>query len=209
MKNVTIDGIDFNLPDGFSEDVSSESVNETSSVGGFEYKYNQKLFENDKQAFLDKTWGELLDMTKIPAYSIQLKEEYGILVFPEAYACLMPLISSSKVTTGMSLMVDIGGGTTDISFFTIIANKPRVYDFTSVNKGLNYLTFAERRTDDLRIDSNIKLSSEIDSSRRNDFNNSINQVCTHLIQKLQREFRMQTNLDLDRLMDALKIRNAF
>ena len=106
----------------------------------------------------------------------------------------------------MSLMVYIGGGTTDISFFTIIDNKPRVYDFTSVNKGLNYLTFAERRTDDSRTDSNIKQSSEIDGSRRNDFNNSINQVCTQLITKLQREFRAQTSLRIDRLMDALKTR---
>ena len=201
-------GTEFTIQMGVPTDGSRLSQQKQIAVRLLAAAYDlvENVFENDKQAFLDKTWGELLDMTKIPAYSIQLKEEYGILVFPEAYACLMPLISSSKVKTGMSLMVDIGGGTTDISFFTIIANKPRVYDFTSVNKGLNYMTFAERRTDDLRIDSNIKLSSEIDSSRRNDFNNSINQVCTHLIQKLQREFRMQTNLDLDRLMDALKIR---
>ncbi len=58
LKNVTIDGIDFNLPDGFSEDVSSESVNETSSVGGFEYKYNQKLFENDKQDYVSILVGD-------------------------------------------------------------------------------------------------------------------------------------------------------
>ena len=42
----------------------------------------------------------------------------------------------------MSLMIDIGGGTTDISFFTIEDNKPQVYDFYSINKGLNYLTGA-------------------------------------------------------------------
>lgn len=170
------------------------------------YKLVEEVFENDKQAFLDKTWGELWDMTKIPDYSINLKEEYGILVFPEAYACLMPLISSSKVTSGMSLMVDIGGGTTDISFFTIIDHKPRVYDFTSVNKGLNYLTLAERRVRDTRTDSNIKISSEIDKTRKGDFTNSVNQVCVNLINKLRSEFKRQCNLRVERLMDALKTR---
>ena len=201
-------GTEFTIQMGVPTDGSRLSQQKQMAVRLLAAAYNlvENVFKNDKQAFLNKTWGELWDMTKIPAYSIQLKEEYGILVFPEAYACLMPLISSSKVKTGMSLMVDIGGGTTDISFFTIIDNKPRVYDFTSVNKGLNYLTFAERRTDDSRTDSNIKQSSEIDGSRRNDFNNSINQVCTQLITKLQREFRAQTSLRIDRLMDALKTR---
>lgn len=201
-------GTEFTIQMGVPTDGSRLSQQKQIAVRLLAAAYDlvENVFENDKQAFLDKTWGELWDMTKIPEYSIQLKEEYGILVFPEAYACLMPLISSSKVTTGMSLMVDIGGGTTDISFFTIIDNKPRVYDFTSVNKGLNYLTAAERRTDDSRTDSNIKQSSEIDGIRRNDFNNSIERVCTQLIQKLQKEFKLQTTLRLDRLMDALKTR---
>lgn len=201
-------GTEFTIQMGVPTDGSRFSQQKQIAVRLLAAAYDlvENVFENDKQAFLNKTWGELWDMTKIPAYSIQLKEEYGILVFPEAYACLMPLISSSKVTTGMSLMVDIGGGTTDISFFTIIDNKPRVYDFTSVNKGLNYLTFAERRTDDSRTDSNIKQSSEIDGSRRHDFNDNIERVCTQLIHKLQREFKLQTTLRLDRLMDALKTR---
>ena len=47
-KNVTIDGMDFQIPAGFEEDPSYESVNEKSSVGGLEYTYNQKLFANDE-----------------------------------------------------------------------------------------------------------------------------------------------------------------
>lgn len=201
-------GTEFTIQMGVPSDGSRLSNQKELAVRLLAAAYNlvENVFENNKQAFLDKTWGELWDLTKIPAYSIQLKEDCGILVFPEAYACLMPLISSSKVKPGMSLMVDIGGGTTDISFFTIIDNKPRVYDFTSVNKGLNYLTFAERKADDSRTDSNIVQSSEIDDSRRNDFNNSINQVCSQLIQKLQRELRAQTNLRIGILMNALKIR---
>ncbi len=40
----------------------------------------------------------------------------------------------------MNLIIDIGGGTTDISFFTIENGQPQVYDFFSVDKGLNFLT---------------------------------------------------------------------
>lgn len=47
-EKITIDGIDFQVPDGFTEDHAYESVNETSSQGGIEYTFNQKLFENDK-----------------------------------------------------------------------------------------------------------------------------------------------------------------
>lgn len=167
------------------------------------YYLVENVFENDKQEFLSKTYEELLNITTIPEYTPQLKSEYVILVFPEAYACLMPLISSSKIKRGMSLMVDIGGGTTDISFFTIMDNKPRVYDFTSVDKGLNYLTCAERKVGDYRKDSNIKQSSEIDGSRRKEFVSSVNMACSQLIQKLQREFRAQCNLKMERLIEAL------
>ena len=42
---------------------------------------------------------------------------YRINIFPEAYASLIGLTSRGKLSEGMSLNADIGGGTTDISFF--------------------------------------------------------------------------------------------
>ena len=43
----TIDGIDFKIPDGFSEDADEEIVNESSVQSGITYLTNSKLFEKD------------------------------------------------------------------------------------------------------------------------------------------------------------------
>lgn len=134
-----------------------------------------------------------------------IKEEYGLLVFPEAYACLKPLISQKKIATGMSLMIDIGGGTTDISFFTIENNVPQVYDFFSINKGLNYLTCADERVKN-GYDSNVRSVSEIDKSRKTYFTKEVDTICNNIRSKLLNEFMHQTFLDKGRLFDALKNR---
>lgn len=169
------------------------------------YKLVEEVFENDKDFFLSCTYQDLLDFTEIVEYSQQTKEEYGLLVFPEAYACLKPLISHGKIANGMNLMVDIGGGTTDISFFTIENGMPQVYDFFSINKGLNYLTCADE-VENNSHDSNVHQSSAINHDRRNAFKQEIGNICKHLINNLQRELRRQTSFHVSRLMDALKNR---
>lgn len=170
------------------------------------YKLVEEVFMNDKKRFLQTTMKELVELTTIIPYSDEIKEEYGILVFPEAYACLKPLTSKGKISTGMSLMVDIGGGTTDVSFFTIEDGIPQVYDFFSLDKGLNYLTKADKVLKIDRKDSNVKASSEIDTHRRNIYIQEINRACNSLLLKLQKEFKRQTSLNMQRLMDALKNR---
>ena len=169
------------------------------------YKLVEDFFEGDKEAFLTTTIEDLKEVTEFVDYSKDLQEEYQMLVFPEAYACLMPLISSSKIASGMSLMVDIGGGTTDISFFTIKNDKPQVYDFKSINRGLNYLTDADRALDN-RADSNVRNSTEIKNLKRIVFKDEINTYCNNLKSRLRAEFQKQCNLRDDRLMDALKSR---
>jgi len=118
----------------------------------------------------------------------------------------MPLVSSEKIAKGMSLMVDIGGGTTDISFFTIKDNHPQVYDFYSIDKGLNFLTESDLHHYDQRANSNVNDASEINSERTQSYTNDVNNVCNNLIIRLQREFNQQTNLSMERLMNALKTR---
>lgn len=169
------------------------------------YKLVEDVFANDKEKFLSTPMKELTEVTELVPYSKEVKEEYGLLVFPEAYACLKPLISQGKLATGMSLMIDIGGGTTDISFFTIENNKPQVYDFYSINKGLNYLTCAND-TNKEGTETIVKDESEISNNRRTSFIMEINQVCNSLKSKLQKEFKLQTGLNLQRLFDALKNR---
>jgi hypothetical protein len=169
------------------------------------YKLVEDVFANDKEKFLATPMKELTELTELVPYSQEIKDEYGLLVFPEAYACLKPLISQGKLATGMSLMIDIGGGTTDISFFTIEDNKPQVYDFYSINKGLNYLTGANEGNQ-TGTEVNVRDASEINNGRRNVYINEVNQVCDNLRSKLQREFKLQTGLNMHRLLDALKNR---
>ena len=44
-ETVTIDGIEFNIPDGFVEDTDHETVNETNQEGAVTYVTNGKLYE--------------------------------------------------------------------------------------------------------------------------------------------------------------------
>lgn len=169
------------------------------------YRLVEEVFANDKEKFLATPMKELTELTELVPYSQEVKDEYGLLVFPEAYACLKPLINRGKLAKGMSLMIDIGGGTTDISFFTIEENNPQVYDFYSINKGLNYLTGAND-SNQSGTEVNVQDASEINQGRRIAYINELNQVCDTLRSKLQKEFKLQTGLSVHRLLDALKNR---
>ena len=177
------------------------------------YRLVEDIFKNNKKEFLETDIETLKELTELVAYSDEVKEEYGLLVFPEAYACLLPLISQKKIATGMNLMIDIGGGTTDISFFTIENEdgnvngkpKPQVYDFYSINKGLNYLTCAEDK-DETILNSNIKDETEIVKQRRKFFIDDVTNICNNIQNRLTSEFKLQTTLNTSRLFDALKNR---
>ena len=200
-------GQEFTIQMGAPTDSSHVNVVKTiaTRIIASAYKLVEDVFANDKEKFLATPMKELVDMTELVPYSKETKEEYGLLVFPEAYACLKPLISQGKLATGMSLMIDIGGGTTDISFFTIEDNKPQVYDFYSINKGLNFLTGANENNQTGTV-VNVQDASEINQGRRNVFISEVNQVCDNLKNKLQHEFKKQTRLQVHRLLDALKSR---
>lgn len=200
-------GQEFTIQMGAPTDSSHVNVVKTiaTRIIASAYKLVEDVFANDKEKFLATPMKELVDMTELVPYSKETKEEYGLLVFPEAYACLKPLISQGKLATGMSLMIDIGGGTTDISFFTIENNKPQVYDFYSINKGLNYLTGANENNQTGTV-VNVQDASEINQGRRDVYISEVNQVCDNLRNKLQHEFKKQTGLHVHRLLDALKNR---
>lgn len=200
-------GQEFTIQMGAPTDSSHVNVAKTiaTRIIASAYRLVEDVFANDKQKFLATPMKELVEKTELVAYSKGIKEEYGLLVFPEAYACLKPLISQGKLATGMSLMIDIGGGTTDISFFTIEDKKPQVYDFYSINKGLNFLTGANEGNQ-TGTDVNVQDASQINQGRRNVFINEVNHVCDSLRNKLQHEFKRQTGLQVHRLLDALKNR---
>lgn len=183
------------------------------------YRLVEDVFKGKKSAFLSLNEEQLREKTVIPHYSDTLKNNYGILVFPEAYACLKPLSNRGKIAHGMSLMVDIGGGTTDISFFTIENNLPQVYDFFSINKGLNFLTEAFGNDDKsaankvspgkgtksqkAKADSNVQSAQEIIPEKTTLFKNEVTKRCKQLILQLQAEFCQQTDFPLSSLNKAL------
>ena len=178
------------------------------------YKLVEDVFHNDKNAFLDTPMSRLKDLTEIVRYTDTLKRQYGILVFPESYACLMPLVGRGKIATGMNIIVDIGGGTTDISFFTIEETEkkskiyhPQVYDFFSISKGLNYLIKQDVTTGDaLSKELHIIDGSEIDNDRASLYYKDIENICNNIKENLKREWTAQTIHDKGKLLNALKNR---
>lgn len=178
------------------------------------YKLVEDVFRNDKNAFLDTPISKLIELTDIIRYKDLLKKQYGILVFPESYACLMPLVGRGKIAQGMNIIVDIGGGTTDISFFTIEENEkkskiyhPQVYDFFSIGKGLNYLTKQDVTTGDtLTKELHIIVGNEIDQERLSVYYQDIDNVCNHIKENLKQEWSIQTVHNKAKLLKTLKNR---
>ncbi|MFM7682479.1 MAG: hypothetical protein ACKO7P_07005, partial [Bacteroidota bacterium] len=97
-------------------------------------------FENHSE-YLLSTYEELISLTeKTNHYSFEDLNNYGIDALPEAYAGLVTLTKKEKLVPGMNLLVDIGGGTTDIAFFTITDDKlPDIHAVHSMYKGLNFI----------------------------------------------------------------------
>ena len=153
---------------------------------------------------MDTPIDDLRHVTEIRPYSDHDKDTFGILVFPEAYACLNPLISQGKVSSGMSVMFDIGGGTTDVSFFTIEDNLPQVYDFFSINKGLNYLTDSNPE-DNFRKDSNAS-STDLKDHLIGNYQQVVNQRFNDLYQRIIKNFKHNTSLNVEKLKKALRNR---
>lgn len=162
----------------------------------------EDIFQNDKQAFLRTDINMLRLMTKIAGCKNDDDNYYNVLVFPEAYAGLMPLIKKGNISKGMNLLIDIGGGTTDLSFFTIGEGAPIIYDFKSINRGLNYLTHADINS--TQIDNNVKIDNDnIRSNKYRQYTVQLKEISNNLLYKLQYHFR-PTGLHMKRLHAALK-----
>lgn len=99
----------------------------------------EDVYENNIQAFLKEKVKDLVINTDISVFSEDDKDSYLINIFPEAYASLIGLTSKGKLSEGMSINVDIGGGTTDISFFIVKDHTLQIYKYWSIPRGLNYI----------------------------------------------------------------------
>lgn len=113
------------------------------SIVASAYHLVEDVFERDKKRFLDSTEQELIKKTEFIVDEKEI-EKYGTLVFPEAYAYLLMFTRRDAIPRGMALIVDLGGSTTDISFFNIsttgmVGQDPVIYSFKSLNIGTNQL----------------------------------------------------------------------
>lgn len=172
------------------------------------YRLVEDVFQNDLEKYLATPFQQLLEMTELVAYSDEKKQEYGLLIFPEAYAGLKSLTERKKIQKGMSLMVDIGGGTTDISFFTIEDGHPVIYDYSSIPYGINFIaeTAAPGVNDKFEIKSNLyALPAESLHEAVQMYYRNLSLTCNSLVEKLQKSFE-RTQLPIYKLKDALRNR---
>lgn len=90
--------------------------------------------------FLKEKYTNLLQKTELFDYSEEDVVDFGLNIIPEAFAGLWSLTQQRRLERGMHLLVDIGGGTSDIAFFTITEDAlPNIHAIISFPQGLNYI----------------------------------------------------------------------
>ncbi len=159
------------------------------------------VYHNDLKTFLNEKVDQLEKKTKLFEYSDEDKDDYNIKVFPEAYASLIGLTSRGKLSEGMSINVDIGGGTTDISFFVINNGKPKIYKYWSILRGLNYI--AEYSGFDYS-EGDFSSKANIDVIRN--YNKKKELLVYELIQELLKQLRANSRITKSNLRRALEDR---
>lgn len=165
------------------------------------YNLVENVYKNEIDKFLNESVVNLLAKTEYKSYSQEAKEEYIINIFPEAYASLVSLTSRGKLSSGMSLTADIGGGTTDISFFTIEKDKPVIYRYWSIPRGLNYI--AEKSGFDYAEGNFVK---QADKEIIEKFNRKKMEIVSNLIKDLVRQLTNETSIPVSNLYKTLENR---
>lgn len=196
-------GTNFSINMGIPTDEETYEVKKRLAVEilATSYYLVEDVYKNDFKSFLNEKYQDLLAKTENKMYSKELKDEYWINIFPEAYASLTALTSRGKLPTGMSLTADIGGGTTDISFFTIEDGLPMIYKFWSIPRGLNYV--ADRSGFDY---ADGDFSKRAHQEVIDKFNRKKHELVYNLVKDLQRKIQDETSIPVQNLRDALKDR---
>lgn len=168
------------------------------------YTLVEKVYHSDINLFLKEKVDRLITITRehYQRFSQEQKENNVINIFPEAYAGLIPLTSKGKLATGMSITADIGGGTTDVSFFTIENGSPIIYRYWSLPYGLNYI--AEQSGFDYQDEDMAKNALPGVIKR---FNDEKEKVVRELIKDLVKQFQERdSNVLISTLYSVLKDR---
>ena len=130
--------VQMGIPSGTNQKILLRQKRKAFTILITAYKLVEKY--RTKENFLNEKYTSLIQSTElIKNYSENDVLFYGLNVMPEAFAGLSSITQQKRLATGMSLLVDIGGGTTDIAFFTIRENQPDIHSVISFPKGLNFI----------------------------------------------------------------------
>lgn len=119
---------------------NSAQANKATEKGALLLNTSMSLAEKYRclDTFLKVKYYTLVDDVKTIISRNKRWENYMIL--PEAFAGLYSATHNKRIDPGMHILVDIGGGTTDVSFFTITKDRnPSIHMLLSHHKGLNYV----------------------------------------------------------------------
>ncbi|NPD47574.1 MULTISPECIES: hypothetical protein [unclassified Lentimicrobium] len=207
--------IQFGVPSGSEKAVFDSQKRKAYAFLIAAYRLVEKI--KTKSDYLKLTYPELKEQTKID-YNFTEEELYtfGLNVVPEAFAGLSSITQQKRIQDGMSLLVDIGGGTTDIAFFTLNGTQPDIHSVISFPKGLNYIFEQYIGTkDDMDIrdvqelfftsQGDISLFKSSITTYHNQLKNNVSEMKDAIIDSFS--FRKDIHkLPIDKLIDALKNR---
>lgn len=125
------------IPSGINETILKTQQSKAYKILVAAYKLVD-LYKN-KESYLLEKYTTLLELTELNKHTEHDIHYYGLNVLPEAYAGLSSITQQERLPKGMSILVDIGGGTTDIAFFTIGDHQPDIHAVFSFPKGLNFI----------------------------------------------------------------------
>ncbi len=102
-------------------------------ISAFEMMQHYKSIKN----FLKADFRQLLTYSTDKTFKDIFN--YPFEVIPEAYCSLQSLVKNGKLQGGIYLLVDIGGGTTDVALFNVnlSSKEPTIYSVRSFALGLN------------------------------------------------------------------------
>jgi len=193
---------------------------EAQAMSGLRMLYAaRKLMElfDSHQEFLETEFELLKSLIERPS-NIDAETRYreGIEVLPEAYAGLLALTNQRAIPSGFNLLVDIGGGTTDVALFTLNANgnKPDIAKVLSVNGGLNGVlkSLNGLEVDDIQLFLSRSIITEQGKTSQSVFSEGIRKEVSIFIQELYDEFNSQglgTRFGKAALNDALANRKVY
>jgi hypothetical protein len=133
--------IQIGIPSGLNQSEFQKHEKKAIFLISSAYSLIEKV--GDFNSFLRKKDFELIELVN-QSENIKASKNLNCSAIPEAYAALRFITGRGLVSSGMNLLVDIGGGTADIALFTLngedtLNSEPDIHIIQSLPKGLNHI----------------------------------------------------------------------